>query len=219
MAYSCVDIGVNLIGEGDADRRNALDVVKRGMDIAAGLDCPNVLLAGSKPAEGMSNEEGRKVLAEALARAAELAEGTGVTVTIEDYGVYPEFTCSAAHVREVLDLSGRDDLKVTFDNGNFLFADERPADCLSVLGDRTVHVHIKDFVRGDPAEPGGLRSPSGIKYVGCDIGEGEAQVAECLAGLKADGYDGWLSLEVGTSPPLRGAIVGARYVQDAWERA
>ena len=219
MAYSCVDIGVNLIGEAEAERRAGLDIVKRGVEIAASLACPTVLVAGSRPAEGMTNEDGRKVLADVLARAAQQAEGTGVTITIEDFGVYPEFTCASAHVLEVLELSGRPDLKATFDNGNFLFADEKPSECFALLGDRTVHVHIKDFVAGAASEPGGLRSLAGTRWVGCDIGEGDAEVAECLGELKARRYGGWLSLEVGTSPALDGALIGARYVREAWESA
>ena len=42
-------------------------------------------------------------------------------------------------------------------------------------------------------------------------------MAECLALIKRGKYDGWLSLEVGTRPPLDSAILGANYVTEAWK--
>jgi len=109
------------VGESDADRQAALDWVAQGVEICAGLGCPTALVAGSKPATGMSNEEGRKVLADALAKVAECAQGSGVTMTIEDFGVYPEFTCSSEHVLEVVQAAAHPNLKITFDNGNTFF--------------------------------------------------------------------------------------------------
>lgn len=219
MTYSCCDIGVNLVGEGEEDRRQALDTVARCVEAAAALSCPIVMLAGSRPAPGMSNEEGRRVMAEMLARAATRAEGSGVTLTIEDYGVYPEFTCSGRHVREVVEATGRPDVKVTFDNGNFLLADDEPVACYALLKERIVHVHLKDFALVDPTSDARLRSLGGKRYVGCSIGAGRAQVKDCLALLKAGGYAGWLSLEVGVAPPLEEAVRAAGAVARWWEEA
>ncbi len=142
-----------------------------------------------------------------------------MTLTIEDFGVYPHFTCSAAHVLEVVRLSGRADFKVTYDNGNFLFADEKPTECLQAVKDHFAYVHIKDFALGDPDGEGGLKSLAGKRYIGCHIGEGVAEVAQCLTMLKQGGYDGWASLEVGMSPPLDEAIRSAAYVNRAWDKA
>jgi len=51
------------------------------------------------------------------------------------------------------------------------------------------------------------------------IGDGAGEVAECLKLLKADGYDGWISLEVGGGDPVAEAIHGAKFVTKAWEEA
>jgi len=215
MAYACYDVGVNFVGESESDRRDALDIVARGVEYCAELKCPVALLPGSKPAPGMSGEEGRKIYAEGLAKAAERVEGSGVTLTIEDYGMIPDFACSTAHVLEVVRATGRPDVKVTFDNGNFLLADERPAECFEPLKELTVHVHIKDLALA-PEGGGRLASRSGRRYIGCEIGEGEGEVEQCLSLVKAAGYDGWISLEVGTSPPVRSAEIGAKCVLAAW---
>lgn len=218
MACSCVDVYADLVGEEKAQRRKALDLVAWGVEWCVKHKSPLALLAGSKPADGMTNEDGRKILAESLAKAAERAEGSGVVLTIEDFGMSPAFTCSVAHIKEVLDISRRGDLRVTFDNGNFLFADERPTDAFVSFRELTAHVHLKDFTPGAPGQPGGLDALSGCCYVGCAIGTGRAEVAECVTILKASGYDGWLSLEVGITPALEETFQAAAYVTGAWQR-
>jgi len=215
MSYSCVDIGANLVGESEADRAEALDIVVRGVEICAQLDCPIALLAGSCPAPGMSNEEGRHIYSEMLANAARATAHSGVTLSIEDYGVYPEFACHSAHILEVLAGAGPE-IKVAWDNGNFILADEFPVDAYEPLHNRIIHVHIKDWLPAAPDSDEGLAAPSGKRWVGAQIGRGQAQVAESLELLHADGYDGWISLEVSVAPALEAAIIGANYVSGVW---
>ncbi|MBI3920547.1 MAG: sugar phosphate isomerase/epimerase [Armatimonadetes bacterium] len=217
MRISCCDIIGDLVGEDDSERQKAIDAAVWGIEWCREVNCAVALLAGSRPGSGMSNEEGRRIYAESLAMIADRTEGSGVTLTIEDFGVYPDFTCSAAHVLEVVRLSGRPDLKVTYDNGNFLFADEKPTECLQRVKDHFVYVHLKDFALGDPDGEGGLKSLAGNRYIGCPIGEGVAEVAPCLTMLRQEGYDGWVSLEVGVSPPLDEAVRSAAYVNREWD--
>jgi sugar phosphate isomerase/epimerase len=215
IVFSCLDVGVDFIGgrEGGA----ALETVKRGLDFCAQIDCPIALLPGTRPAEGMSNEDGRKLYAEGLAQSAELARPLGITTCIEDFGVYPAFACHSSHVLEVVTMAGSD-TKVAWDNGNFILADEMPIDALPPLYDRTCHVHIKDFIL-DPTGQAGLKTPSGKAYGGIPMGEGDCQVRECVVELKRRGFDGWVSLEVGLAPPLEDAIKGAEVVKAAWDEA
>lgn len=219
MVYSCYDVGVNFVGESEADRVQAQDTVVRGVDFCREkLNCPIVLLPGTKAASGMSDEDGRQIYGEGLAKAAERTQGSGVTLTIEDFGVYPTFAASAKHCLEVLEASNCPAIKFTFDNGNFLLADDLPTDAYALTKDRTAHVHIKDFALRDPDDKPGLTSPGGTQYKGCLIGDGKAQVTECVALLKADQYDGWVSLEVGGGgDPLDEAIHGAKVVTEAWQ--
>jgi len=217
MAFSCLDVGVNFIGNSEADRVAALEIVKRGLDMCAELDCPVALLPGTCPPPGMSNEEGRKIYADGLAKSAELAKPLGIITCIEDFGVYPAFACHSSHVLEVVTLAGPE-TKVAWDNGNFILADELPLDALEPLWDRTCHVHIKDFIL-DPTGQASLKTPSGKAYGGIPIGEGDCQVRECVAQIKRRGFDGWVSLEVGLAPPLEDAITAAEVVKAAWDSA
>lgn len=214
LQHTCLDIGANLVGENEADRKQAMETVKRGLDLCAELSCPIALIPGSKPATGMANEEGRKIYAEGLAQAVTLAAPLSITVCIEDFGVYPLFACHSSHVLEVVTLAGPE-VKVAWDNGNFILADEMPMDALPPLWERICHVHIKDFVLV-PTGQAGIKTPSGKTYQSSPIGEGNCQVAECVGELKRRGYDGWVSVEVGLAPPLEDAIKGAAAVKQAW---
>lgn len=217
MSFSCVDVGVNFIGESLSDRVAALETVKRGLEFCAEIACPIALLPGTKPAEGMSNEDGRKLYAEGLAKSAELAKPLGIITCIEDFGVYAAFACHSRDVLEVVTLAGPETM-VTWDNGNFILADEMPTDALPPLWERTCHVHIKDFIL-DATGQAGLKTPTGKAYGGIPIGDGDCQVRECVAELKRRGFEGWVSLEVGLAPPVADAITGAKVVRQAWEEA
>jgi len=219
MACCCCDIITNLIGESEADRGQALDDVERGVELCRDeLDCPVALVAGTSPAPNMSFEEGRGIYAEQLAKAVQRTRGSGVTITIENYGMIPGFTASGAECLEVLEAAGCPDLKFTFDNGNFLFSDDRPTQAFGMLARRIAHVHIKDFAPCRVGDRPVLTSVGGTGYKHCAIGEGEGEVAGTVRLLKAHGYADWLSIEVGGGDPLQEAATGARLVKSLWTR-
>ena len=216
MDWSCCDVSVNFIGDGSEQaRREAMDAVSRGVDFCRELGCERALLPGTKPAEGMSESEGRRLYGERLAEAVERHAGSGVTLMIEDFGVYPLFTAGAAHCREVLDIAGPG-AGFTFDNGNFLLGGDAPAESYPRFRDRIEHVHIKDFRVRTPDNTPSLTSPRGIPYEGCEIGTGDAQVRGCVRLLKADRYTGWLSIEAGGYRDAEAAVQGAKAIQEAW---
>jgi sugar phosphate isomerase/epimerase len=220
MVYTCYDVMVNLVGETKADREqaveNAIAAIAHARDV---LQCPTVLLAGSRPAEGMSNEDGRAIYAEQLARVIDQTRDCGVTVTIEDFGVYPAFVAAGRHCLEVLEEARRDDLRFTFDNGNFLLGGDRPLDVLDILYPYTAHVHIKDFTTDLADGAHSLPSQDGLAYGDCLIGDGDGQVQACVRKLRHLDYDGWVSLEMGGGDVLARASHGARVVTEAWEQA
>ncbi|MCK5802390.1 MAG: sugar phosphate isomerase/epimerase [Lentisphaeria bacterium] len=217
MDWSCADHGVNFIGDGTAGaRQEALDIVARGVEFCRKLGCERMLLPGTKPCEGMSNEDGRLVYGDMLAKAAEQSAGSGITLMIEDFGMTPLFTASAGHCLDVLKGAG-DAVKFTFDNGNFLLGGDLPAECYSAFRGRIEHVHIKDFRVRQPDESPSLVSPAGVGYEGCPIGAGDAQPDGCLKLLKADGYDNWLSIEAGGYDTAEPAVQAARFILSSWE--
>ena len=216
MGFTCFDLGANLVGTCDEDREAALETVVRGVELCKKFDCPVALLPGSGPAKGMSNDEGRHIYSKQLAKAAKLTSDLGVTLSIEDFGVTPEFTCHSSHVLEVVQNAGPE-IKVTWDSGNFMIADEMPLEAYAPLKSRMVHVHIKDWAPVDPNGEVGLQTPLGKRWVGAQIGQGSGQVREVIEKLHADGYDGWISLEVGVAPALEAGVIGANYVKGVWD--
>lgn len=216
LKVSCLDIGANLVASSELERSQTLETVRRGLDLCVEMQCPIALVAGSRPAEGMTNEEGRLIYAEGLTHCAAMSMERGVVTTIEDFGVYPEFACRSDHVREVVTVAGPD-VKVTWDNGNFILADELPMHAYEAVRDLTVHTHIKDFAL-DQTGQAGLKTPSGKAYKGAEIGHGDCQVTEGVTALKRDGYDGWVSLEIGSNR-VQEMLDGAEFVKNVWEKA
>jgi len=220
MVYTCYDIGVNLVGTNAAEREQAFEVAMNGVAYARDtLGCPTVLLAGTRPAPGMSEAEGRVVYAEMLARVVDAAQASGITVTIEDFGIYPLFTAAGGHCLDVLRAVNRPAMRFTYDNGNFLLGGDRPTAVFDSLYPYTCHVHIKDFTPREPDGKPSLTAPDGTPYKGCMIGEGDGEVRACVTRLKQVGYQGWISLEVGSGDVLPQAVVGARVVAEAWGQA
>ena len=217
MDYSCCDIAVNLIGENDTDLAVTLDKVVSDIEFCkVNMNCPVVLLYGTKPAPGMTNEDARKLYGEQVAKVVDRTKNCDVTITIEDFGIYPYFSAGGTHCLEILESANCPDVKFTFDNGNFLFAGDKPSRVYDMLKERIVHVHIKDLVlcqsEGQPM-PASL---TGKEHKTCLIGEGEAEVADTISLLKENGYGNYLSLEVSAADPLGEVIHGAKFVREVW---
>lgn len=217
LEHACLDIPANFVWTSEAERVERLDAIRRSLELAAALECPTVLLPGTRPADGMSNEEGRKLYSVGLGEAAAIAAEFGIVATIEDFGVTPLFSCRSDHVLEIVKGTGRDDVQVTWDNGNFILADEDPLHAWEAFAPLAAHVHIKDFVI-DPTGQAGLKSPAGKAFLGCEIGAGAARVDDSLAAVKHSSYDGWVSLEVSIAPPVEAMQQGLAYMIEAWAR-
>lgn len=212
LQHPCLDIPANFVWTSEAQRQQVLDDVKRGLDFAASVHCPLVLLPGSGPAAGMSNEEARQRYGEGLGEAAALCAEYGIVPTIENFGVTPRFSCRSDHVLEIVRAAGRDNIRLTWDNGNFLLADEDPLHAWEAFAPLTAHVHIKDFAL-DPSGQAGLKSPAGKSFVGCAIGAGEGRVADCLQAVQRSGYRGWISLEISIGPSIEAVRQGLEFIQ------
>jgi len=79
------------------------------------------------------------------------------------------------------------ELLYTFDTGNFYFFGENAIDAYPLMKDRIVHVHLKDY-------------PSLTNLTECVPGKGCLPLAEILHTLYADGYNGWISIEMFGTP-------------------
>ncbi len=123
-------------------------------------------------------------------RAVEFARGTDVDVTMEPYG--SPTTAPYGRVSHLLWFANEiPGLKMTFDTGNFIFADEDALSAEAALGHLTTHIHCKSY-NYDESEPAG-RFRHGI--LPSAIYDGYIPLWHILDRFAARGYDRYLVIE------------------------
>ncbi len=189
-----------LVGEtevGDANHSKHMAALKRCIEMAHSLECPLVrtmcfrremILFGKGGAEQWVVATGAwEKLKELLTPAVELAEREEITLVLENGNglIVP----SASLGRKLVDEMGSPHLRILWDPGNGLYANETPyPDAYEALrGGALGHFHIKDAKVDMPKAT--------VEF--CEMGTGHlASCYESIArALKDDGYDGVTSLE------------------------
>ena len=174
--------------------------LKQEVEIAAMLGATKMRhdATAGKDAEGndVSWDEALPVLAEGYRRVTAYAAGLGVHTMIENHGYYAQ---NSWRVKELIDTVNHKNFGWLCDIGNFLCADEDPAEAVKVAAPYAIHAHAKDFHLRSAKRPkpntGWFPSKKGTLLRGAIVGHGEVPVDVCLKTLVAAGYDGWLSLE------------------------
>jgi sugar phosphate isomerase/epimerase len=144
--------------------------------------------------DGVSAQEGHAWIVEGLREGATYAEQLGVTLALENHGL---FAGRAEQVRAILEEVGSPALRANLDTGNFLLVNQDPVDAVAAPAALAAYVHLKDFrkVRPDEQVREAYTGLDGSRCVGTVIGAGEVDLRAVLAALRAGGYDGWLSIE------------------------
>ncbi len=170
LGLAVVGIGVhNDFGKADATwRQSEVAKVKHWVEVATDVGAGRVRVFAGHP-EGAIPERWPTMIA-ALREVAAYAAEAGVTLLLENEA---GFTPSAAEHLRIVDEVGSPALAVLLDTGNY--RDGWPS--VLAAAPRAAHVHAK-FWRVDPtgAEP-------------------SMDYPALLAGLRARGYDGWISFE------------------------
>ncbi|NOZ26938.1 MAG: sugar phosphate isomerase/epimerase [Chloroflexi bacterium] len=122
------------------------------------------------------------LVVERLKESAEIAAQEGVTLALEtEHAVN---TATGKQVREVIDRVGSPALRAIWDPGNVVWAGEDAIADYPNLRGQIVHVHLKDT----------LLTPEGYTKAAI-LGDGRVGYPKPLELLKADGWEGGLSLE------------------------
>ena len=129
--------------------------------------------------EGKTEDEGGIV--KTLGEIAKVAERYPAKLWLETHGTYSR----AEDVCRVLDAAGAGDVGVIWDIFHSYEAGESVDRSDEVLGNRTVHLHIKDGVKVAEGAP--------MSYT--KVGEGEVPLPHAIELLDSRGFDGVLSLE------------------------
>jgi sugar phosphate isomerase/epimerase len=157
----------------------ALAECRAYVDAAAAIGCKLVRVFGGRLPEGMDHAEGAKALAPALREACQYAQEKGVIIGIETHDDW----CRGDELALVLEAVDHPALQVIWDMHHSYRHGESPAQTQAALGNRVVHVHLKD----------GFEREGKVDYR--LFGEGDLPLVEMLQTLKDAGYEGFLSLE------------------------
>jgi len=201
-------VGANLLDPA------AVDGAKAQLDISAVLGAPVMRHdAASMPKEEAADDakfdEVLPVLADACRRITEYGASLGVKTCVENHGFFVQ---DSVRCEKLVQAVAHENFGWLVDIGNFLCADDDPAAATARLAPYAVHAHAKDF-RITPAEKAGdaegLRSRGGTLLQGTAVGEGDVDVAACIAALSSAGYDGFLSIEYeGAGDCIEGIAAG-----------
>ena len=179
MTVSAIGSPIGKIGIDD-DFAPHLEQFRRALDVAAMLGTPYVrifsffLPAGDDPARY------RAEVLHRLEHLVRLAEERGATLAHENerhiYGETPD------RCHDILAALDSPHFRAVWDPANFVLAGVRPHDDgYALIRPYLAYVHVKDAV----ARTGTV----------VPAGEGDGQLRQTLAALRADGFDGFFSLE------------------------
>jgi sugar phosphate isomerase/epimerase len=176
----CVDSSVNFAARDPSERERQLEACQAHVELAADLGAPMVRVFGGNVPEGVSIEEATAWIGDALAAAGEAATGSGVAVAVETHDDFRTGEACAA----VLARADHANVGCVWDVHHPFRAGETVEETLRHLGDRIIHVHLKD----------GTVDADGVQTL-TRLGDGTLPLGDMLRGLAGAGYDDYLSFE------------------------
>jgi sugar phosphate isomerase/epimerase len=177
----CVDTSVKIAQPDPAERAAQVQAGLAMLELAAEWSAPLIRVFGGPPANTPA-DVAASAAAECLAPLAERGRALGVAVALETHDAF----AAGAAVRQVLDRTPSLGAGALWDTLHPCRVGESVDQTLNLLGDRLLHVHIKDGAR--PADG----SPEWRLTL---LGQGDVPTQAILAALQGHGYDGWLAVE------------------------
>lgn len=206
LQVACFSACNNFVVADEEQRRGQVKEVTDAVDAAVHFGAKVVrVFSGDLPNDSITYEQGLEYVVEGLSKAAEYAEQSGVTLCLENHGL---FAGRSDQVMDIIRKVNSDALRSTFDTGNFLLVGQSTSEAVDELKDYVGHVHVKDFVPVPEGTTGAvIRALTGELYLGKVAGEGAVDLKYVFGALRNAGYDGWLSVEFeGDEEPQRGSI-------------
>ena len=198
LELSSYTIGANFIQENAEAVQAEVERIKKEVEIAAILgvtrmrhDCAWREQARCTYADF---EKDLPMLVDCCGQIADKAKGYGIVTSIENHGFYIQ---ASERVLRLIFAVNRDNFRTTMDVGNFLCADEDPEAAALHNTPYASMVHFKDFFirRSVPCPEGFIKTPAGRFLRGAVTGEGDVNLPAIVKILKANNYDGFLSIE------------------------
>ncbi len=159
-----------------------LDKFRRAIDLALFFETPFVRMFSYYAREGKNIDDFRnEVMDRTQAKVEAIQDAPVVMVHENETGIYGYNAQNCVDLAKTIDSPK---LRLVYDPANFVWGQNLTdpiKSCWPIVKPYVVHIHIKDWKLG--AEIGSIP------------GEGDGQIAELLAELAADGYDGCLTME------------------------
>lgn len=162
------------------DERREVEALQRRIDFAAALECRYVITDSTE--QENPGEAWDKAIT-ALRQLGDYASQRRVRLALETHAG-PTRTGRVA--RQFLDEVDHPNVGFNYDTGNILYYNDcvDPAEDISAVADRVVHVHLKD-TQGGRGE-----------WKFCALGEGRVNFPKILETLESAGFKGPYSLEI-----------------------
>jgi len=188
-------------------RQAQIDLEKGWIDMCAALGGQYCRVLSGQRRPEVSREDGIRYAAECIEACIPHAAACGVTLVIENhykdnYWTYPEF---AQRMDVFCDLVARVDsphFGVNYDPSNTVLAGEDPLELLERVKHRVVTMHASDrFLLEGTLEDLRKEEMDSLGYAERlshgEIGKGLNDYDAIFGTLKAEGFDGWVSIEDG----------------------
>ena len=178
----------------DSECGQRLDVVKRYLEMAAGLGCTLIKDGPGGPSPRNAVDEHWERSVYWMSKVADEAEQYRINIALEiHHGNLLEDTDSAL---KYLNLIHRENVGVLFDPGNMnIVSAPFGPDVIRKLGHHILHVHVKDSAKSGSADDPNRSEGGGLLFWNRLLGEGEVDHGPVFRALKEIGYSGFLSTE------------------------
>ena len=177
---------------------------EHALAVAEAFEAPYVRLFSFFIPDGEDPDDYRDEVMRRMTALARAAEGRGVTLLHEnEKDIFGDIPRRCVDIAQTVEAASPGVLKLIFDPANYVQCGVRPVDeGYDAVRPHLAYVHVKDATLAD-----GAVHPAG---------EGDGQVRELVQRLRADGFDGFFSLEphLGEYTAF-GALSGAQQ----WTRA
>ncbi len=189
----------------DKTRDKVVQDVIRRIDRASLFNAKHIMISPGGPKEGLSNEQVRALMTDGLLKVSEHAARKNMILSMENHGGHANLRGKPEHMLEF--ASNVPLMNIAYDDGNYVLAGADTLAALDELYEKTVHVHLKDYMLlDDDLNTNEVKGNKKIsKYSGVAIGEGIVPTFEVLKKLKKNNYTGYISIEyIGKMTPEEG---------------
>jgi sugar phosphate isomerase/epimerase len=167
--------------------------VQQSIRFAAELDCPMVdTVDGAFEIEGFTRDEVFRITCDNYRQCLSWAEDYKVILNVEPHGPY---TTDAEFMHRLFEHFDSENLRFNFDTGNTFISGKDPLEYLKEFRPYLSHCHIKDVSAGLAAAVRGEETGIACSEVPVGGGVNAENIKKCLSYLRADGWNGVVSIE------------------------